>query len=164
MLCSLLHLFLQMSSIAIFSIKYMYLLIRSTMVYIQRVVQPPNGHDIPTLTAQNLVKDVRMYVRHGGSLYDVYGRCYCHRRLHLLACILCRRRSGKVVLFCKKGAANKLLLYYLLDSIRPEMRRLMYTVLVRPTQELNYWHCELPYYLYLFVFGRGEILLVQYDC
>ena len=33
--------------------------------------------------------------------------------------------SGKVVLFCKKGAANKLLLYYLLDSIRPEMRRLM---------------------------------------
>ena len=41
--------------------------------------------------------------------------------------------SGKVVLFCKKGAANKLLLYYLLDSIRPEMRRLMYTVQVRPT-------------------------------
>ena len=43
------------------------------------------------------------------------------------------RRSGKVVLFCKKGAANKLSLCYLLDSIRPEMRRLMYTVLVRPT-------------------------------
>ena len=35
------------------------------------------------------------------------------------------REAEKVVLFCKKGAANKLLLCYLLDSIRPEMRRLM---------------------------------------
>ena len=51
----------------------------------------------------------------------------------LLYYIFAGGEAEKVVLFCKKGAANKLLLYYLLDSIRPEMRRLMYTVLVRPT-------------------------------
>ena len=40
----------------------------------------------------------------------------------LLAIFLPAAEAEKVVLFCKKGAANKLTLYYLLDSIRPEMR------------------------------------------